>query len=179
MNREYIFTRTRVYDIQHHIEHQDRLLHEAFTKIQYVLDSFDYDLDVEFFADLADWFYENEGNSYTEKSNLIDQWLVFDEKSVSIDKKKQVVYLLAEEDGEYIKIGTTLNIERRISDLQAYNPKKLNLVLLLDGGYELEKFLHNKFREYRHHREWFFYTDEIKAFVENNKSKCVIKERLA
>jgi hypothetical protein len=57
--------------------------------------------------------------------------------------------------GEYIKIGSSDNIERRITNLQGYNPYPIVINLALkDKGY-LEPEMHKIAKEFHHHGEWF------------------------
>ena len=67
-----------------------------------------------------------------------------------------LIYLIT--DKEYTKIGaTSYNVEKRLSELQTGNPKKLEVI----GSYRVknklttEKFLHKKFKEKNILGEWF------------------------
>ena len=72
-------------------------------------------------------------------------------------------------DYEYIKIGTTVDLLNRFNSLQSNNPKQLYVLATTEGSYKEEKELHNKFKNYRYNREWFYYSKEIKDFVETIK----------
>ncbi len=74
-----------------------------------------------------------------------------------------VVYFALDRDACQIKIGWSGNLDRRIDDLRRARPS-LELLGSLDGGYDLERAMHGRFRDYRcEGREW--YTSEIAADV--------------
>jgi hypothetical protein len=84
---------------------------------------------------------------------------------------KSYIYFL--HAGNYIKIGYSQDIHKRIKQLQTGSPFKLRLVLAIEGGVKLEKQLHKKFNKYRHQNEWFYYNLDIANFIESMKSKCL------
>jgi hypothetical protein len=57
--------------------------------------------------------------------------------------------------GEYIKIGSSDNIERRIKNLKGYNPYPLTVNLSLEDQGYLEPAMHRVAKEFHHHGEWF------------------------
>jgi hypothetical protein len=76
------------------------------------------------------------------------------------------VYLIRADNGLY-KIGLTSNIERRFNTLRAQSPIPLELILYVNGenARELERELHDKFSDKRHHGEWFELSDENLAYI--------------
>lgn len=74
---------------------------------------------------------------------------------------KSFVYLLADEDNEFMKIGTTTKLFSRIKDIQTGNPRELRIIGLMKGGKKEEEELHERFNRYRKRGEWFYYNDEI------------------
>lgn len=70
-------------------------------------------------------------------------------------------------DGEYVKIGITEDIEKRLSGIQTGNPKKIKLIHYIEGNKEYE--YHRKFKKYRANGEWFIFNKEIKDFIEKLK----------
>lgn len=82
--------------------------------------------------------------------------------------------------GDSIKIGTTNStfIRDRISALQTGNPIKIELLGVMLGGTSVERKLHEKFSKFRRSGEWFYYSDEIKEFIDSFAvtSSGVIKE---
>lgn len=56
--------------------------------------------------------------------------------------------------GPYVKIGFTVNLNDRLSQLQT--PEKVEVYRLFeDAGFSYEKLLHCRFDEYRLNGEWF------------------------
>lgn len=77
------------------------------------------------------------------------------------------MYFLLAKEQNLVKIGTSKSdVNRRIGALQTACPFDLELVRLLKGGLYLEQQLHHLFREYRHKREWYQWSDPISKFVE-------------
>lgn len=67
--------------------------------------------------------------------------------------------------GEYVKIGVADNIFSRMSALQTGCPMQLECLLLLQGGYDLEMELHDRFRALHQRGEWFVWGDDVAAYV--------------
>ncbi len=68
---------------------------------------------------------------------------------------RQWVYVIGNFDNQLVKIGTTGDLQRRLSQLQHRSPVKLTIKWSTEGGAELETWLHRRFHEYRQHGEWF------------------------
>ena len=79
----------------------------------------------------------------------------------------QVYFIFSPDDPRsLVKIGYTKgDVEGRIAQLQIGCPFRLQLILALDGGGLLERTLHHRFRKSRCHGEWFYPTEEIRAFI--------------
>ncbi len=68
-------------------------------------------------------------------------------------QSKQHLYFIR--CGDYIKIGSTNNVERRIKDLTNSNPYPVELIkVILDQGH-LESIYHEQYKDKRIHGEWF------------------------
>lgn len=81
--------------------------------------------------------------------------------TIPAGKHKPLVYFIR--NGNRVKIGTTTELKRRIRTL-ALRPE--NVVLLLDGGQQLERELHRKFAGLRiGNTEWFAYDGPLIDFV--------------
>jgi len=69
------------------------------------------------------------------------------------------VYMVS--DGDFVKIGVTSNIKKRINSIGVGNPRKLTLLDLdrvgsnKDGAYKKEAFMHDKFKQHNVRGEWF------------------------
>lgn len=73
-----------------------------------------------------------------------------------------VVYFLR--NGERVKIGTSTNLASRMTSLSL---RMTDVVLVLDGGRELEERLHRRFHAHRIGRtEWFNLAKEVWDFVD-------------
>jgi len=66
------------------------------------------------------------------------------------------IYFIQAGIGGPIKIGRAINIQERINQHQPSCPYKLNLIhAIYDVKSTFEKHLHNKYKKYRLHGEWF------------------------
>lgn len=79
--------------------------------------------------------------------------------------KQHYIYLLrhkGEAFKDYVKIGHTTSIERRIKDLQTASPTGVEAIAIFKTtrAKVLEKHLHNKFRDKQSNLEWFKLTHE-------------------
>jgi DNA-binding XRE family transcriptional regulator len=80
-----------------------------------------------------------------------------------------MIYLISHSN-QYLKIGYTKDIRKRLSRLQVSNPIKLEVLHLTDGDMELEKKLHDMFSEYNAQSgEWFYYNDKIINYFQDKK----------
>lgn len=66
---------------------------------------------------------------------------------------------------EYIKIGYTSDIARRLTELQTSCPIKMSVLALIEGEMSDEIALHDKFSHLSSHGEWFHYSAEIDDFI--------------
>ncbi|MCT7958858.1 GIY-YIG nuclease family protein [Laspinema palackyanum] len=64
--------------------------------------------------------------------------------------------------GNLVKIGRTNNLKRRLRQLSTMNSKELELICSISTGdsVTLEKQLHQQFKQFRQHGEWFDLPDE-------------------
>jgi hypothetical protein len=69
------------------------------------------------------------------------------------------------QDKQYVKIGCTDNLDRRIKELQTATPNKLKLLLVMEGSFDTESTLHFLFASYRYRGEWFRYKDKLKYCI--------------
>ena len=85
-----------------------------------------------------------------------------------------MIYLISHQN-EYLKIGYTKNVRKRLTQLQVSNPIKLELLHLIEGDSNLEKELHLLFQEYSINGEWFKYDNNILRYFQNQK--CLMWEQ--
>ncbi|WP_369167818.1 GIY-YIG nuclease family protein [Streptomyces sp. R28] len=67
----------------------------------------------------------------------------------------EVVYVLGTPGSKTVKIGRTIDPEKRLSDIQRMSPVPLGVLWTHPGGHELETNLHRQFSALRTHGEWF------------------------
>jgi hypothetical protein len=84
-------------------------------------------------------------------------------------KKTRAVYFI--QNKQFIKIGHTLDIHKRMKSLQGFNPEGLQLLGWVSEEDFTERELHERFKKYKHHREWFVASPEILGFIEENCEK--------
>lgn len=74
------------------------------------------------------------------------------------------VYFVAEDSGEFMKIGRSSNTHR-VSDLQTSNPRRLVLIACLPGDRGLETRCHKAFATEYVRGEWFRISRRLAAFA--------------
>lgn len=93
-----------------------------------------------------------------------------------IDNRKKTssnVYLM--KCNGYTKIGITSDITKRLNALTGSNPDKVVLIHTKEvpEASKVEKYLHNKYKDYNHHHEWFKLSDaqikEITAYLDTKE----------
>lgn len=78
------------------------------------------------------------------------------------------VYFLETGDGQFIKIGYSVNVAKRMTDLDHSVPgPRLRPLGFFPASRATEAWLHRKFARLRDKGEWFQSTPEIRQFVEN------------
>jgi hypothetical protein len=70
------------------------------------------------------------------------------------------VYIIGSGDDGRVKIGTTVDLDRRHGDISRMSPVPLKLLWSTDGDHRLERALHAEFGSRRLHGEWFDFGDE-------------------
>jgi hypothetical protein len=74
-------------------------------------------------------------------------------KKLVDEKKASVVYFL--KGGELIKIGFTVDLDKRINAIQNMSPVQLRLLATMSGDKNTEQDIHKRFSHLRVHGEWF------------------------
>jgi hypothetical protein len=85
--------------------------------------------------------------------------------------QKSFVYFVRQAD--FVKIGWSAKWRSRVSILQTANPNPIEVLAVYRGGPKYEKSLHERFAAHHVRAEWFSFCDEIAAYIEANKGKCV------
>lgn len=82
----------------------------------------------------------------------------------------EVVYVFGTPGSNTVKIGRTVNLEKRFADIRTMSPVPLEILWTHPGGSELETNLHRHFAELRSHGEWFTFISDpvptIRAAIE-------------
>ena len=84
------------------------------------------------------------------------------------------MYSLATRDRSKIKIGTTVNLKRRMRDLTQSSEGALDLIATWRGGRPLERWWHETYREFRIHHEWFRYDGALREAIERYATSTTV-----
>jgi hypothetical protein len=82
-------------------------------------------------------------------------------------KSKSYVYFISSSDG-YVKIGSSTNPEARLKNLQTATHHLLQLVHVIPGNENIEKYLHRLFVSDHVRGEWFKFSEVIMDFIKFN-----------
>ncbi|RXH28624.1 hypothetical protein XH99_14450 [Bradyrhizobium nanningense] len=82
-----------------------------------------------------------------------------------------VVYLISTDNPEFVKIGFSTSLERRLKQLRTASHVEPTIHLTIPGTVSLERELHRRFQSARHSREWFRLTDDIKRFITSERDR--------
>ncbi len=80
-------------------------------------------------------------------------------------KKDERVYVLGPPGGTLVKIGRTINLAKRVAEIQRMSPVPLEILWSHPGGHQLETNLHRHFAPLRSHGEWFAFEEDPVAQV--------------
>lgn len=69
------------------------------------------------------------------------------------------------ECGDFIKIGFTFSVEKRIASLSTGNPLPITLMHVAKAGREFEQELHKRFASLRGRGEWFQKHPDLLTFI--------------
>lgn len=75
------------------------------------------------------------------------------------------------EMNEFIKIGFTTNLDRRMEDLAHGHPYEINLIHHIEGSFNTESDLHRKFKHLHVRGEWFSKAPDLLQYIEELKSQ--------
>ena len=103
--------------------------------------------------------------SYAEASLFLGEYRALRQKQQT-DGEDTVVYFIADETGEKVKIGITEDVQQRLRSLQMSSPTPLRLSGTIRGGRRVEAELHERFARIRLHGEWFKLTPELDKYIQ-------------
>ena len=77
------------------------------------------------------------------------------------------VYFIETHDGKFVKIGFSTRVFSRFSELGTLRPSDyaLRLIGCFPASQSTEKWLHQKFAEFRDNGEWFRSSEELRTFI--------------
>lgn len=76
-----------------------------------------------------------------------------------------VIYFVRAKGLDYIKIGFSKNLDKRLRVLQASSPVPLELIKYVRGTMSTEQALLHVFGKYRVHGEWFKVNPSLSEFI--------------
>jgi hypothetical protein len=76
-----------------------------------------------------------------------------------------MIYFVATPDRSRIKIGTTVKLSRRLGQLIAEYGHGLEVLAVIEGSYDEEKSLHQRFAHLHVVGEWFEPADDLTGFI--------------
>lgn len=89
------------------------------------------------------------------------------------------VYFLYSHESKRLKIGFTLNINKRLAELRNGSPIELELVKFVRGTYGLELVFLALFDKYRLHGEWFQAHPDILRYIRSlSQGAKILPEKL-
>lgn len=77
---------------------------------------------------------------------------------------KFLLYVI-EAENRMVKLGRSEFPARRLAAVATHSPVRVRLVAQYDGSVDAERELHERFREFRSHREWFALVGPVADFV--------------
>ena len=82
-----------------------------------------------------------------------------------------MIYFIRQNSNGPVKIGVSVNPERRLLSMQTINPDPLHIMKVVNGSYAMEALLHEKFSDARINGEWFEPTEALLAYIENLRNE--------
>jgi hypothetical protein len=124
------------------------------------------------------FYYQSDECNKTNRKGLKDYELSLDgiaktpERSLPVaDEQLRSFVYVVESNGIY-KIGHTTNVPRRVKSIQTSCPFLVKPLVIINGGVELEKSLHTKFKSKNTYGEWFTLKQEdIETILKQNDEK--------
>lgn len=104
-------------------------------------------------------------NAEREDWSSVEQVLSEQGKNVKIVADKDVYFIECLETGR-IKIGISDSVSSRFEGLKTMSPTQLRILgVVRYAGRGFEKFLHEKYKEYRIHHEWFNDNQGLRSLI--------------
>ena len=78
------------------------------------------------------------------------------------------VYFVEAGDSGKVKIGTSMCVKNRLSQLQGASPERMSLLLSIEGGQRVESEIHKLYKAERIRREWFSKSGALAQFLDTS-----------
>jgi hypothetical protein len=106
-------------------------------------------------------------DSENPRHKMTQTWVEWHQEKMQLWDFKCRVYVITSEGSELIKIGSSSNTKRRLSDLQTGSAENLRIKLNLPGGRRHEIQLHEEFQmsRIRKRSEWFSISEQIADWI--------------
>jgi Meiotically up-regulated gene 113 len=88
------------------------------------------------------------------------------EKPARPKEAKGFIYFLETEDAQFVKIGFSRNVIKRLSQLGTQMPLGIRLLGMFPGSWQTENWLHHKFASDHQIGEWFIASARLRHFIE-------------
>src|SRR5690606_28849223 len=79
---------------------------------------------------------------------------------VRAGRRQSWIYVIGCDEVRLVKIGISSDVPGRLAGLQVGSPVELRILWTMPGSIDMEQDLHEYFRAYRRHGEWFDFGDE-------------------
>jgi hypothetical protein len=77
-----------------------------------------------------------------------------------------MTYLYFIRSGKRVKIGITVDLKRRLKEINIHLPVPAYLIGYVEGTYHAEKFIHGLLDDHRLSGEWFKYNDAVALLID-------------
>lgn len=104
-------------------------------------------------------------------SIIVYSWKKHESMSVLLKRngEKSFVYFMLDSDSDQIKIGRSVDPEKRLEQFKTAEPDIMMLAYYPETKAFNETTLHQRFKRYRMKREWFRATKEIRRIAESGR----------
>lgn len=93
-----------------------------------------------------------------------------------------MIYIIKEKTSNFCKIGYSKNVKIRLRKMQSDNPRELILLKTYEGDLNIEKRIHNKYKELHIRGDWFKFDNEMLNIdlnnLPNNKESIKVNTKL-
>lgn len=86
-------------------------------------------------------------------------------KPVESKQQGSLVYFIQGDNSGAVKIGITTDLDRRLRELQVATAETLAVIGQVPGGREMERELHERFKDQRLTGEWFVPSGDLLAYI--------------